>query len=106
MTRDEIQILRNRGIVEPTTIFIPFIPNPCVETPINTYNEGVPLPPRADDYNSIPISDIESLSPLRKCDSLHQMDLLAAQHSKGKTLKAIAKVQGNKAFAKNYSINL
>lgn len=106
MTREQRDVLRHGGIVEPTVVGIPVLPNKCVATPTNIANEGFPKPLTQEDYNAIPIADQEAMSKYRGADDLHKADMIAAEHSKGTKLKAIAKVQGKQKFAQNYKINL
>lgn len=106
MTRDQQIILHNGGTITPTVLAIPVLPNKCVETPQNLANEGVPKQLTQDDYNAIPISDMEAMHALKNQDPLHGLESLAEQHKKGSKLKAIAKVQGNKKFAQNYNVTL
>lgn len=71
MTRDDRQQIRFGGTIEPTKVLIPTLPNKCVETPKNIANEGLPKPLTQEDYNAIPLTDMEAMSKLKGSDSLH-----------------------------------
>lgn len=102
MTYDE-QKKCNLGIFpEPTSLAIPVPPNAFTPPAVNEFNEGTPTTPKPEDYNNIPLADMEAMHQFRNMDPIHAADAIALEHSKGKTMKAIYDAEGSERFKSRY----
>lgn len=92
MTLQEMQLANHGFTIEPTRLDLPEFGVKFSATPQNVFNESVPRPLQAGDYNGISIAQMEDFSKGAHMDGLHRLDALAVDHAKGKAYKAMLDV--------------
>lgn len=102
MNYKEFKSKQNGGEVTFTQIPCPCPPNPISPPGVNSFNEGVPTTLKAEDYNGIPLADMEAMHKFKNLDQMTAADMIAADQRKGKALNAIAKVDGPEKFKSRY----
>lgn len=96
MTIEEMQAANRGATIEPTRLDLPEFGVKFSATPENVFNESMPKPLTAADYNNIPIVQMEEFAKGAHMDGLHRLDQLAADHARGKAYNAILDVDQQK----------
>lgn len=102
MTEQDLLLLQTGGTPTPSRIDNPAIKNSFTPAGVNSFNESVPRSPLPQEFNNIPLSEIEFASSFRGMDTLHQADSLATEFNRGAALKELKKNVGDEAFKNIY----
>lgn len=79
----------------------PIVPQVC-EPAVSSASLQVPRPLTAEDYNQVPLQDVQQFRDLKYSDTLHRGDIVAHQFHRGQHLNSLYEKLGQEKFLSLY----